>query len=114
MLSKDELKDGRVFILKLGGADGLRAQWVERLSGDAAARWFEIYRTSDWGALRAEASGTFRSRVTAEEAELARRRNRCVVIDALAVNAGDVADSAGDTHNSGQGHGVRSTPAGQE
>ena len=91
MLSKDELNDGRVFILKLWSAGGAPSQWVERLSGDAAARWYEIYRTSDWRALLAEAAGTFRNRVTAEEAELARRGSRCVVIDTLAVDADELA-----------------------
>ena len=91
MLSRDELEDGRVFILKLWGAGGAPAQWVERLRGDAAARWYEIYRTSDWRALLAEAPATFRHRVTAEEAERARRGGRCVVIDTLAVSAEDLA-----------------------
>jgi hypothetical protein len=90
MLSKDEINDGRVFILKLRGAGGAPSQWVERLRGDAAARWYEIYRTSDWGALRAEAGGTFRNRVSSEQAELARRGSRCVVIDTRAVDAEDV------------------------
>ena len=90
MLSKDEINDGRVFILKLWDAGGAPSQWVERLSGDAARMWYEIYRTSDWGALRAEASGTFRNRVGAEEAELARRGSRCVVIDTRAVHAEDL------------------------
>ena len=96
MLSKDELNDGRVFILKLWSAGGTPSQWVERLSGDAAARWYEIYRTSDWRALRAEAAGTFRNRVTAGEAELARRGNRCVVIDTLAVDADEL---GGERHS---------------
>ena len=91
MLSKDELTDGRVFILKLWGAGGTPSQWVERLRGEAAARWYEIYRTSDWRAVRAEAPATFRNRVTVEEAELARRGSRCVVIDTLSVKADDLA-----------------------
>jgi hypothetical protein len=90
MLSKDEINDGRVFILKLRGAGGSPSQWVERLRGDAAKRWYEIYRTSDWDALRAEAGGTFRNRVSVDEAELARRGGRCVVIGTGAVNAEDL------------------------
>ena len=94
MLSRDELNIGRVFILKLWDAGGAPCQWVERLRGDVAARWYEIYRTSDWRALRAEARGTFRNQVTAEQAELARRQSRCVVIDTLAVNADDLANNS--------------------
>jgi hypothetical protein len=80
MLSKDELLDGMPFILKLRGAAGAPMQWVETLRGDVARRWFEISRTSNWPALRAEAAVVFRNSVSEEEAEKIRRSRRCLVI----------------------------------
>ena len=85
MLSKDELANGIPFILKLRDAAGVPVQWVERLSGDAARHWYDIYRTSNWGALRAEAAGTFRTGVSEADAEATRRAGRCVVIKTLVV-----------------------------
>src|SRR6185436_9818287 len=52
MLSPDELKDGMTFILQLANAGGDRVQWVETLRGETAKRWYQIYRQSDWTALR--------------------------------------------------------------
>ncbi len=80
MLSNDELANGTTFILKLRDATGTPVQWVETLRGDLAARWYEIYRGSDWPALRAGAAGVFVHAVTEEAAELVRRAHRCVVI----------------------------------
>ena len=80
MLSNDDLANGTTFILKLRDAAGAPVQWVETLRGDLAARWYEIYRASDWQALRAGAAGVFVHAVTEEAAELARRARRCVVI----------------------------------
>jgi len=57
MLSKDELADGKTFVLRLWGADGTPSQWVETLRGADAERWYAIYRSSAWPALRAEAEG---------------------------------------------------------
>ncbi len=80
MLSQDELKNGRTFILKLRSAAGAPSQWVETLRGEIARRWYDIYRNSDWNTLRAEAPEVFRNSVTEDEAELARRSGRCVFI----------------------------------
>jgi hypothetical protein len=45
-----------------------------------AARWFDIYRRSDWRALRTGAAGVFIHAVTEDAAERVRRAHRCVVI----------------------------------
>jgi hypothetical protein len=80
MLSIDELALGIPFILQLRNAEGGRVYWVETLQGETARHWFDIYRGSDWAALRREASGVFRNRVSQEEAERARTTQRSVVI----------------------------------
>ena len=96
MLSRDELKDGMTFILQLPDASGDPVQWVETLRGDTAKRWYEIYRRSDWTALRAEAADVFHRRVTSVEAEAVRTsRNRCVFIHTPAVNADELAAGHG-------------------
>ena len=56
MLSKDEINDGMTFILKLWDDTGAPAQWLEKLQGATAMRWYDIYRRSDWNAVRSEAS----------------------------------------------------------
>ena len=91
MLSIDELSNGIPFILKLCDANGKPVQWAETLCGDAARRWFEIYRSSNWDALRLQASGTFHHGLTEAEAETLRRSRRCVVIKTQAVAANDLA-----------------------
>lgn len=90
MLSKDELSEGIPFILKLWDAAGGPVQWVERLRGDAARRWYDIYRTSDWNALRVEAATIFQTPVTEAVAEAARRSERSVVIKTRCVLADDL------------------------
>ena len=55
MLSKDEINDGMTFILKLWDDTGAPAQWLEKLQGATAMRWYDIYRRSDWNAVRSEA-----------------------------------------------------------
>ena len=96
MLSNDELKDGMTFILQLADASGERVQWVETLRGDTAKRWYEIYRRSNWTALRAEAADVFHRRVTEGEAESVRTsRNRCVFIHTPAVHADELAAGHG-------------------
>jgi hypothetical protein len=96
MLSHDELKDGMTFILRLADASGDPVQWVETLRGETAKRWYEIYRRSDWTALRAEAADVFHRRVPAVEAESIRTsRNRCVFIHTPAVNADELAAGHG-------------------
>lgn len=80
MLSNDELKDGIPFILKILDPSGTSQQWIESLSGATAAHWYNIYRESDWRALRQERAEVFRHAVTEDEAEHMRRSRRCVVI----------------------------------
>jgi hypothetical protein len=91
MLSRDEVNNGRIFILKLHDASGVPFQWVQTLRGADAVRWYKIYRTSDWEALRREASQIFHSPVTAEEAERVRTaRQRCVYIHTSLVKADEL------------------------
>jgi hypothetical protein len=90
MLSKDEVIDGRTFIMKLPDAAGGQVQWTRTLRGDEARHWFDIYRRSDWQALRDEAADVFGKPVTAEEADRTRRSRRCVVIQTLLVESGQL------------------------
>ena len=86
MLSNDELTDGMPFILTLSDAAGAATHWAETLRGDAASRWYEIYRASDWEALRLEGPAVFRTRVTEDEARALRSYGRrCIVIHTAAV-----------------------------
>jgi len=87
MLSKDELNNGTTFILKLTDATGASVQWVASLRGDIARYWYEIYRRSDWEALRAHGGEVFLDRVSEAHAERVRRAARCVVIHALQIKA---------------------------
>ena len=81
MLSDDELTHGMPFILTLWNASGGPSHWAETLRDDVARRWYEIYRSSDWEALRAEGPGVFRTRVTEEEGRAFRSYGRrCIVI----------------------------------
>ena len=92
MLSKDELTDGMTFILKLRDTDGTPTQWVETLRGDTARRWYEIYRSSDWPALRAEAADVFHRGVSEVEAEKIRTaRRRCIYIHTDCVKPNELA-----------------------
>jgi hypothetical protein len=96
MLSPDELTDGMTFILQLADTRGEPVQWVETLRGDCAKRWYQIYRKSDWEALRAEAADVFHRRVTAAEAEAVRTsRHRCVFIHTPVIKADDLAEGRG-------------------
>jgi hypothetical protein len=95
MLSKDDLADGTIFILKLRDAAETPVQWVETLQGELATRWYEIYQRSDWAALRAGAATVFRSPVTEEAAEQMRRTHRCVVIKPPQVRVEDLVRPGG-------------------
>ena len=97
MSYQDRTGDGRIFVLKLWDAAGVPSQWVETLTGDLARRWYRIYRFSDWSALRAEASATFRRSVTEEESVNVCERNRCVLIQTTAVRSEDLAAAAAPT-----------------
>jgi len=69
------------FILKLWDAGGVASTWIETLRGDTAKHWFDIYRRSDWVALRTEARDVFHRHVSEPEAEAVRTsRNRCIYI----------------------------------
>jgi len=80
MLSKDEIADGILFILKLPSATGTPVYWMEKLRGDIAVHWFDIFRESDWETLRAQAANVFQAPVTSAAAEHARLTDRCIVI----------------------------------
>ncbi len=99
MLSPDELKDGMTFILQLqptAAGGGEPVQWVETLRGDTARRWYDIYRRSDWTALRAEAADVFHRRVNDAELQgLRKQRSRCVFIHTPAVHADELAAGRG-------------------
>jgi hypothetical protein len=97
MLSKDEITNGRTFILKLWDAEGTPTQWVETLRGDVARRWYDIYATSDWEALRLEAGDTFHRTVSEAGAETRRltRGARCVFIHTRSVKIDELAVGRG-------------------
>jgi hypothetical protein len=91
MLSLDEQTNGMTFILKLWDANGDPSQWVETLRGAVALRWYDIYRDSDWDALRAEALGVFHNSVTEEHAERVRSaRHRCIYIHTESVRTNEL------------------------
>jgi hypothetical protein len=92
MLSPDDLKNGMVFILQLQAADGAAVTWLETLRGDSAARWYDLYRRSDWDSVRAEAGDIFRHRASEAELQAVRKlRRRRVFIHTSAIGADDVA-----------------------
>jgi|KBSMisStandDraft_5_1062788.scaffolds.fasta_scaffold2351114_2 hypothetical protein len=95
MLSKDELAEGIHFVLKLPDGAGAPVYWLQKLRGDAARHWFEIYRTSDWKALAVEAVGVFGAPSSTEVVEHTVRSLRCVVIQPHDLTADDLAVSAG-------------------
>src|SRR5947209_4755675 len=93
MLSKDELNDGINFVLKLPDDAGAPVYWIEKLRGDVARHWFEIFRRSDWAALLAEASRVFLTPVSTELAERTFRQLRCVVIQPQRLTTADLVRS---------------------
>lgn len=90
ILTRDEVAGGKTFILKLWDVVGEPTLWLETLRGEAARRWYDIYRSSDWEALRAEAAGVFRHRVSRSEAAAALTSGRCVYIHTLMVETGEL------------------------
>jgi hypothetical protein len=90
MLSIDELANGRTFILELKDSSGIPIQWVQTLRGIIAKRWYDIYRQSDWVALRLEGASVFLNRVTDAEAERSRKSGRCIVIKTDAVKENEL------------------------
>ena len=92
MLSNDELVDGKTFILRLRDAAGVASHWIETLRGDVARRWYDIYRRSDWSALRAEGRAVFQHRATEGQVDRARSYGRrCVLIHTTAVRSDEIA-----------------------
>jgi len=91
MISNDELHDGMRFVLQLRNSAGVPSQWMETLKGDVARRWYEIYRDSDWAALRSEAAAVFCHPVTeAERNAFLETATRCISIDTAAVKVEDL------------------------
>jgi hypothetical protein len=81
MLNSDELHDGVKFVLQLRNSADISSQWMETLRGDVASRWYAIYATSDWTALRNEAAGVFRNSITETQMrEFLEHGPRCVFI----------------------------------
>lgn len=102
MLSKDEISDGMIFLLKLLDADGTPRFWVETLRGDTAERWYDIYRNSNWEALRTEARDVFHRRITDAEADaILTSRHRRVYIHTDSVAANELAVGTGSPHLGG-------------
>ena len=102
MLTQDELSDGTIFILKLWDAAGSPSHWVETLRDDTARRWYEIFRRSDWAALRAEAPRVFLHPATEGEADRVRKVNkRLVYIHTTEVKADEVGALGVDTATAG-------------
>lgn len=96
MLSRDELSYGITFVLKLWDTAGVPFQWIETFRGDMASHWYDIYRSSDWEALRREASDVFHRGVTEAEAETARTsRTRCIYIHTDSVKADELTAGKG-------------------
>jgi hypothetical protein len=96
MLSKDELSDGMTFLLKLSDADGIGRFWVETLRGDTASRWYDIYRNSNWEALRTEARDVFHRSITNAEAEaILTSRYRRIYIHTDSVTSNELAVGTG-------------------
>jgi hypothetical protein len=90
MLSIDELANGKTFVLKLKDASGTSIQWVQILRGAVARRWYDIYQTSNWDALRLEAAGVFLNPVTEAEADRSCKSGRCIVIKTAAVKENEL------------------------
>jgi hypothetical protein len=81
-ISDDELNEGMIFILQLRNVAGGALQWIEILRGDIARRWYAIYQSSDWDALRMEAGGVFRNVVSqAQVDDVLEIVGRCVFIN---------------------------------
>ena len=95
MLSKDELAEGIHFVLKLPDGAGATVYWLQKLRGDAARHWFDIYRTSDWKALAAEAAGVFGAPSSKQIVDRTVRSLRCVVIQLHDLTATDLTAYAG-------------------
>jgi hypothetical protein len=63
---------------------------MERLKGDVARHWYDIYRKSDWQALREEATNAFGAPVPPADAARRQKSQRCVVIQPHTITANDL------------------------
>jgi hypothetical protein len=91
MISDDELHDGMIFILQLRNSAGVAFQWMETLKDQIARRWYDIYRKSDWGALKAEAAGVFCHPVTeTQRSDFLKNGSRCISINTSVVKVEDI------------------------
>ena len=95
MLSPDELTDGTTFILKLPDLNGNVIYWMQKLKGDVARHWYNIYRQSDWQALREQAADVFIVPVPQADAERTQKHQRCVVIQPHTMNSTDLMAARG-------------------
>jgi hypothetical protein len=94
ILTDEEVRGGKTFVLKLWDAVGVPTLWVETLRGEAARRWYDIYRRSDWDAVRAEAGAVFHHRVSEGAAHAALASGRCSYIHTLMVETGELSAPA--------------------
>jgi hypothetical protein len=95
MISDDELHDGMMFILQLKNSAGVEFQWMETLKDQVARRWYDIYRSSDWDALKAEAAGVFRHPVTeTQRDDFLKKASRCISINTSVVKVEDLRGNA--------------------
>jgi hypothetical protein len=90
MLSTDELTNGTTFILKLPDLNGKAIYWMQKLKGDVARHWYNIYRQSDWQALCNEAADVFMAPVPQADAERTQKLHRCVVIQPHTMTSNDL------------------------
>ena len=95
MLSPDELTYGTTFILKLPDLNGNAIYWMQKLKGDVARHWYNIYRYSGWQALREEAADVFIAPVPQADAERTQKHQRCVVIQPHTMNSTDLLAARG-------------------
>jgi hypothetical protein len=105
MISDDELDNGMPFILQLRDSAGIASQWMETLRGEVARRWYNIYQSSDWAALRLEAGGVFHHAVTdAQMQDFFRTDARCISIQTPAVKVEELLNMPAAEPLKGAGH----------
>lgn len=80
MLSKDELANGKTFLLRLWNREGVSSQWVQILCDDIARHWYDIYRFSKWSDLRLGALDVFQTPATEEIAAAVLKAGKCLYI----------------------------------
>jgi hypothetical protein len=98
ILTDDEVRRGKTFVLKLWDAVGVPTHWIETLRGEAARRWYDIYRRSDWDAVRAEAAAVFRHPMSEGAAHAALASGRCIYLHTLLVETGELSAAPVATH----------------